>query len=367
MPTDRAYLDHNATSPLRPEARAAMLEAMELIGNPSSVHAEGRAAKAVLERARRQVAALVGAKPDQVVFTSGGTEALSTVLAGHAGPLVVSAIEHAALLEPAQARNAILAPAQSDGRADPTAYHAADGADVLRAIQLANNETGVEQDVASIAHGDGSSLTDAVQAAGKRALDMSSLGVDHLAISAHKIGGPKGVGALISSSDRSHTALLRGGGQERGGRAGTENLVGIAGFGAAAKAAERDLDAFADLAEWRDAIEAAVTKQTPDAVVVAQASPRLPNTSCIALPGISAETLVMALDLEGVAVSAGSACSSGKVTRSHVLEAMGLDDAITGSAIRVSLGWNSSKKDVDRFTTAWAAVTNRLARQQRTL
>ncbi|MEL7543676.1 MAG: cysteine desulfurase family protein [Pseudomonadota bacterium] len=362
MPADRAYLDHNATSPLRPEARAAMMEAMELVGNPSSVHSEGRAAKALMDRARRQVASLVGAKPDQVVFTSGGTEALSTIIAAHGGLLTVSALEHSALMEPARARGAHVAPASADGRVSPNAYDQNAGETSLCALQLANNETGVEQDVCGLADGASETLTDAVQVAGKRPIAVTMLGVDHLVISAHKLGGPKGVGVLVSKVPSTDRPLLLGGGQEKGARAGTENLVGIAGFGAAAEAAERDLEAFAELGAWRDEIECAVVTQTPDAVVIAQASSRLPNTSCIALPGVAAETLVMSLDLEGVAVSAGSACSSGKVTRSHVLEAMGLDDAITGSAIRVSLGWNSSKKDVDQFIRAWASVTDRLER-----
>ncbi|MEL6288973.1 MAG: cysteine desulfurase family protein [Pseudomonadota bacterium] len=374
MARDRSYLDHNATSPLRPEARAAMLEAMDLVGNPSSVHAEGRAAKAMLERARRQVASLVGAKPEQVIFTSGGTEALGMALAAHDGPIMTSAIEHDALRSPVAARpgSSAEAPASDDGIVALAAFEkvtaASDAArPILLALQAANNETGVEQPIKPLARhaaaASCASLTDAVQVAGKRPLDIHDIGVDHLALSAHKLGGPKGVGAFVSVAEIPSGSVFRGGGQERGLRAGTENLVGIAAFGAAAEAAQRDLDAFASLAAWRDELERAVMQQTPDAVIIGQSAPRLPNTSCIALPGIPAETLVMALDLEGVAVSAGSACSSGKVTRSHVLEAMGLPDEICRSAIRVSLGWNSSKKDVERFVTAWRAVTNRLMRR----
>ena len=384
MPSERSYLDHNATSPLRPEARAAMFEAMDLVGNPSSVHAEGRAAKALMERARRQVASLCGAKPEQVVFTSGGTEALCTVVWMVGVGAVWSDLEHAAVLGPlewgldpnALPENIVIhASGLVDVESFVTIAQRHYNHDALLVLQCANNETGVLQPVRELSafatKGLHRVLTDAVQVAGKSALNFSEMGVNYMVISGHKIGAPKGVGAIfrdVRSNDEakvigSEEALFRGGGQERGMRAGTENLIGIAGFGASAEAAERDLDDFAKLADWRDEIEAAVAKQTSDAVVIAQSSPRLPNTSCIALPGVPAETLVMALDLEGIAVSAGSACSSGKVTRSHVLEAMGFPDEVSGSAIRVSLGWNSSKKDVDHFMKAWATVTDRLARR----
>lgn len=366
--THRAYLDHNATSPLRPEAVEAMTAALILEGNPSSVHAEGRQARATVEAAREKLAALVGVGAGRVVFTSGGTEAnVMALSAGWMGGaararLFVSAIEHASVLRGGRftASDVELLPVGPDGVIDLNAARerfAAAGAPFMASVMLANNETGAVQPVAALAtlaHEFGGLMhTDAVQAAGKLPIDASTLGVDLMSISAHKFGGPKGAGALIVVRDGLPVvSLFNGGGQERGYRAGTENVAAIAGLGAAAETAERDLPLMARIAALRDALEAAVARMAPQAVIFAQGAARLPNTCCMAIPGTQAETLMIALDLDGVAVSAGSACSSGKVARSHVLAAMGVSDALNASAIRVSLGWNSSEAHVERFVAA---------------
>ncbi len=363
------YLDYNATAPVRPEAASAVAEALAATGNPSSVHCFGRAARKRVEDAREQVAALIGAAAAEIVFTSGGSEANALALAG-AGRrrVLVSAIEHdsalatAASLDPETPR----IPATGDGTVDLDALSRLlvrlDGAAIV-SIMLANNETGVIQPIAEIArraHEAGALLhCDAVQAAGKIAFDVRALGADLLSLSAHKCGGPQGVGALYVAGHVTLAPLLRGGGQERGRRAGTENVPGIAGFGAAAAAARRDLGAFARIAEMRDALEAAVRARANRARIAGAESPRLPNTSCIVLPGVASETQVMALDLAGVAVSAGSACSSGKVKASHVLAAMGLSAEDAGAAIRVSLGWATTPADIDRFLEAWSAMAAR--------
>lgn len=361
------YLDHNATAPVRPEAVQAMTRALETLGNPSSVHRFGRTARRGMESAREAVAALAGAEPSQVVFTSGGSEANTLALAGSGRERVlVSAGEHDSVLKAVPQAEAV--PLTSDGRVDLTALSAMlaeDERPALVSIMLANNETGVIQPVseaAALARGFGARVhCDAVQGAGRLPLDVTALGVDMLTVSAHKIGGPQGVGALIVADDGPVRTLVRGGGQERGYRAGTENLPGIVGFGAAAEAALRDLDRMAGLAAWRDRLEREVRAICPSAKIVGGDAERVANTSCIALPGLSAETQVMSLDLAGVAVSSGSACSSGKVHPSHVLQAMGLGPEITGSAIRVSLGWNSAESDIDRFLKAWSRLAERAA------
>jgi cysteine desulfurase len=365
------YLDYNATAPVRPEAAVAVAEALDLVGNPSSVHRYGRAARKRVEDAREQVAALIGAAPADVVFTSGGTEANALALAGIGRKrLLVSAIEHdsvlaaAAALDPESPR----IPASRNGVVDLEALGrllAAQGGETLVSVMLANNETGVVQpvaEVARLAHAAGALVhCDAIQAAGKISVDVKSLGVDLLSLSAHKLGGPQGVGALYIAEGVALTAALRGGGQERGRRAGTENVPGIAGFGAAAAAAKRDLAANARIGELRASLETAVLARSSRARIAGAEAPRLPNTSCIVLAGVSSETQVMALDLAGVAVSAGSACSSGKVRHSHVLAAMGLPAEEVSSAIRVSLGWASVPGDVERFVEAWSAIAARRA------
>jgi cysteine desulfurase len=364
----RAYLDYNATAPIRSAAAAAVSDALALGGNPSSVHAFGRAARARLEDARECVAALAGARPDQLIFTSGGTEANNLALAWtRGGRVLVSAGEHASVLEAAPDAERI--PLKGDGRVDLAALDELLGTPprpALVSVMLANNETGVIQPVVEAARLAGRAGVpvhcDAVQAAGKMALDISALGVQLLSLSAHKIGGPPGVGALVAADDIDLEPLLRGGGQERRRRAGTENLPGIAGFAAAAREAGDALSEFADLARLRDRIEAGIAALAPGARIFGAAAPRLANTSCVSMPGVKAETQVMALDLAGVAVSAGAACSSGKVAPSHVLAAMGAEPALADGAIRVSLGWASSAEDVEQFLAAWAELYERTRR-----
>jgi len=358
------YLDHNATTPVQPAVAAATSEALATVGNPSSVHGFGRAARARLETAREQVAALVGARPAQVVFTSGGTEANNLALTGAGrGRVLVTAIEHDSVLK-AVASETI--PVNRSGVADLGALErllAETREPALAAIMLANNETGVLQPVAEaarVAHAQGALIhCDAVQAAGKIAVDFNALGVDLMTLSAHKLGGPAGVGALVVADQVALAARQRGGGQERGRRAGTENLAGIVGFGVAAEIAAAELSAMAGLASLRDDLERRALAAMPRAFVFGREIRRLSNTSCIALPGVSSELQVMALDLAGVAVSAGSACSSGKVQPSHVLRAMGADATTAGSAIRVSLGRQSTAEDVERFLEAWCVLATR--------
>jgi cysteine desulfurase len=355
------YLDYNATTPVRPAVATAIADALATVGNPSSVHGFGRAARARLETAREQVAALVGARPAQVVFTSGGTESNNLALTGtRRERVLVSAIEHDSVLK---ATTAETIPVDGRGLVDLAALERllmGLTEPALVAVMLANNETGVIQpvaDAARIAHDHGALLhCDAVQAAGKIAIDFNALGVDLMTVSAHKLGGPAGVGALIVADRANLAAQQRGGGQERGRRAGTENLAGIVGFGVAAEIAAAELGAAAGLAELRDELERRAVAAVPGAVLFGREVARLANTSCLALPDVSSELQVMALDLAGVAVSAGSACSSGKVQPSHVLRAMGVDAATVGCAIRISLGWQSTAEDVERFLEAWCAL-----------
>lgn len=372
----RAYLDHNATAPLRPEAMAAMTAALQLAGNASSVHAEGRQARAVIEAAREQVAALVGVETARVVFTSGGTEANVVALspewfgdvdnAAGRTRLFVSGVEHPSVLRGGRfaLRDVERLPVDTDGVVDLNAARgrfAAAGVPFMASVMLANNETGAVQPVAALSElvreFGGLLHTDAVQAAGKIAVDAR--GADLMSISAHKFGGPKGAGALIVREGLPVVSLLTGGGQERGYRAGTENIAAIAGFGAASEAAARDLPLMNRLAALRDALEAAVMQIAPDAVIFAKGAERLPNTACFAVPDMRAETLLIALDLDGVAVSAGSACSSGKVVRSHVLEAMGVPSELGAAAIRVSLGWNTKEADIEYFVAVYKKFAER--------
>ena len=381
MPTRRTYLDYNATAPLRPQARAALVAALDHVGNASSVHAEGRRARATMETAREQVAALAGCLPREIVFTSGGTEANNAVLARGWDTVLLAGIEHDSVLAPARASGARLIelPVLGDGRADLTtldevlAREVQGRRRVLVSLQMANNETGVLQPVTEaveIARRHGANIhTDAVQALGKVPVDFAALGVDFMTLSAHKLGGAKGVGALMvregarpppaeGGSERwGLTPLLTGGGQELGQRAGTENVAGIAAFGAATEAVAADLVPLsARLNEYQDQIETGVFQLLEQAQIAGSQARRLPNTSCIVVPGMSAETLVIALDLEGIAVSAGAAWSSGKVKTSHVLSAMGLPPDIASSAIRVSTGWNTTQDDIDAFLAAFGKV-----------
>jgi cysteine desulfurase len=350
-----AYLDHNATSPLRPAAFDAMVEALRPGGNPSSVHRAGRVARSRVDMARRQVAALLGALPAEIVFTSGGTEANAMAIAGSGRQRVlVSAVEHDSVLKAAAKVETI--PVDAEGVVDLGALErmlAQSDQPALVSVMLANNETGVLQPIAEVvrlARQAGALVhCDAVQAAGKVRVDLHGLGVDYLSVSAHKLGGPTGVGALAMRSGAPFAPDRRGGGQESNRRAGTENVAGIAGFGAAAEAAQ-DGPAVDGL---RDRLERALLAIAPDARVFGDGAPRLGNTSCISMPGVKAETQVMALDLAGVCVSAGAACSSGKVHRSAVLAAMGVEDAVAETAIRISCGWNTDSDDIERLIAAW--------------
>jgi cysteine desulfurase len=375
MTRARTYLDWNATAPLCDAARAAMIRALDLVGNPSSVHAEGRAARAVIEDAREQVAALVGARPADVVFTSGATEANATVFAAGWDTIYLCEAEHDSVLAPAkgsQARRIIELPIERDGRAvvDAIAADVLCGSDHigrgLITLQLANNETGVLQpvaDVAAFAREHGLLVhTDAVQAPGRIAVDIEALGVDYLSISAHKLGGPKGVGALVLRDGAPLPALLMGGGQERRRRAGTENIAGIAGFGAAAVVALQNLRGIDAQRARRDRLEAAMLSLYPELTVIGAESPRLANTSCIAFSGKAAETFVIKYDLAGVSLSAGSACSSGKVGTSHVLRAMGIPPDVARSAIRISLGPTTTDDDIAAFLAASATILRSAAK-----
>jgi cysteine desulfurase len=387
---DRVYLDWNATAALRPEARAAMDAALDCIGNPSSVHGEGRAARRIIEKARAKVAALVGADPSQVTFTSGGTEANMLALApaietpDHKGSrdwLLISPIEHTSVRTggrfPKDAVEEIAA--TPDGQVDLAdlerriAALMGKGRRVLVSIMLANNETGVIQPIsaaASIVHAAGGLLhVDAVQAAGRIPCDINVLGADLLTLSAHKIGGPKGAGALARRDQALHVApLVTGGGQERGLRAGTENVAAIAGFGEAAAAATRALQNDGVRMEaLRQRLESGIRAVSPEAIIFGAKADRVPNTTLFAMPGVKAETAVIAFDLEGIAVSSGAACSSGKVQASHVLAAMGVSPDLASAGVRVSLGWSTTEADIDRFLTAWITVARALLKGTRVI
>ena len=356
-------LDANATEPLRPEARAAVLAALDLPGNPSSVHAEGRAARRLLEDARGAIAARFGTRAQDIVFTAGGTEANALAIHGlSAGRRVlVGATEHPAVLSAAPGATRL--PVHADGTIDLDALEAAlaAGGPALVCLMAANNETGVLHPIeaaAALCRHHGALLhVDAVQAAGRTPLPP---GADSLALSAHKLGGPKGAGAVLLRPGLDLAPLIAGGGQERGRRGGTEPLPAIAGFAAAARAATDQ--AAARLAPIRDAIEAAIATIAPEARFPGQGAPRLPNTSAILLPGVAAETQVIALDLAGVRVSAGAACSSGKVGASHVLAAMGYGNE-AGCTIRVSLPWNTPEDAAARFVVVWAAMRETASRR----
>ncbi|GAW35081.1 cysteine desulfurase [Roseovarius sp. A-2] len=334
---DRVYLDYNATAPLRTEARAAMIAAMDLLGNPSSVHAEGRAAKGLVERARAQVAAAFGAEGADVIFTSGATEGAALACAGRG--LSGAMIEHDAvgawvsedLAVDAAGRVTVVDPAHS-------------------VLQLANSETGVVQDLP-----EGLAVSDVTQGFGKLPVAFNWSGAEMALVSAHKLGGPKGVGALIIRRGTDLAAQIKGGGQEMGRRAGTENVIGIAGFGAAAEAAACDLAAgvWGRVEKLRNILESTIAATANETIFVGKAASRLPNTSCFITPGWKGETQVMAMDLAGFAISAGSACSSGKVRASRVLRAMGYDDAHASCAIRVSLGPDVTEDEIMRFAESW--------------
>ena len=339
----RVYLDWNATTPLRAEARAAMIAAMDVVGNPSSVHAEGRAAKSLMENARGQIAAALGADGADIVFTSGATEAAALACAGRT--LHCADIEHEAVSAwcvpdlgvNAAGQVAVVEPAQS-------------------ALQLANSETGIVQTLP-----EGLAVSDLTQAFGKLPLAFNWMGCDMGLVSAHKLGGPKGVGALILRRGLDVAAQLKGGGQEMGRRAGTENLIGIAGFAAAAEAAARDLadGVWERVSGIRNILESALSAEANETISVGKGGARLPNTICLVTPGWKGETQVMQMDLAGFAVSAGSACSSGKVRASRVLRAMGFDEGAAACALRISLGPETTEEQVLRFADAWTAQLRR--------
>lgn len=371
------YADYNATAPVRPEAKAAMMAALEVGANPSSVHGPGRAARKLLETARAQVALAIGSRAQDLIFTSGGTEANALALNGVVAQLegkctlLVSAIEHEAVIKNAGYAGVPVETAYvtADGVLDLDWLrerlarwdHGQDGMPLL-ALMMANNETGVIQPVAEAAalvrEAGGLTHCDAVQGLGKVMVNVNLLGVDYLALSAHKVGGPQGVGALWVRSGAPLKPVLFGGGQERSLRSGTENLSGIAGFGAATKAAIRDMPKLHALASLRDAMEVKLVQQA-GVTVFGKGVDRLPQTSNFAIAGFRAETQVMAMDLAGVAVSSGSACSSGKVKRSLVLSAMGVSDDLSESAIRVSFGWDSNPEDFDAVAEAWLIAAKR--------
>jgi cysteine desulfurase len=383
--SDRSYFDWNATAPLRPQARRAVEEALALSGNPSSVHAEGRAARRVVEDARQQVAAQVGARASDVFFTSSGTEANMLALspaweiAEDKRPrdrLLISAIEHASVRTGGRfAREAVAdIPVNAVGRVDLAALAeaVAKSKRSLVSLMLANNETGVIQPIAAaaaIVHEAGGILhVDAVQGVGRIACDIGVLGADLLTLSAHKIGGLKGTGALVRANEDLHLAdpLIRGGGQERGLRAGTENVAGIAAFGAAATAARQQGEAEAKrMLALRNLLETGLQSIAPRTVIFGHEAERLPNTTLFAVEGMKAETAVIAFDLEGIAVSSGAACSSGKVQPSHVLAAMGVSPALLRGAVRLSLGWETTETDVERLLNAWRKLATALSKGQR--
>lgn len=378
MAIERIYMDWNATAPLLEEARAAMMAALMLPGNPSSVHSEGRAARSLVEKSRRQVAALVGGAAQNAVFTSCATEAANMVLSprykmGRSvlpfGKLYVSAIEHPAVRLGGRFDSVVEIPVMPSGIIDLAALevllaaHAPEHGLPMVAVMLANNETGVIQpvtDVAALVHAKGGVLVvDAVQAAGRIAVDIEALDADFLMISAHKLGGPKGVGALIARGEMlMPEPLVRGGGQEKGHRGGTENLSAIAGFGAAAEYATNDLiNRNLEITALRDQMEAGMRKAASDVVIHGEAAGRIGNTTFFTLPGLKAETGQIAFDLEGVALSAGAACSSGKVGQSHVLTAMGLDAGVGG--LRISIGPTTTQADIEKVVAVFAKIAAR--------
>lgn len=378
---DRVYLDWNATTPLRSEAKQAMAAAWDMAGNPSSVHAEGRQARRLVEHARAAVASAIGARPQDVVFTSGGTEANALALTPGArrgaGPpvqrLLVSAIEHPSVLSGGRFSPETIATIGVTGAGvvdvERLRELLADGPAALVSVMAANNETGAIQptrEVADIVHEAGGLLhVDAIQAFGKIPFDVRSMRADLVTLSAHKVGGPKGVGALVLSEDMRVESLLRGGGQEFGRRAGTENVAGIAAFGSATAAA---MAALATDAERSGLLRQRLEKglmQTPGMIVFSTGTPRLPNTTLFTVPGLKAETAVIGFDLAGIAVSSGSACSSGKVQASHVLTAMGVGSDLAQGAVRLSLGWSTSEAEIDLALQAWRKLADALLKGRR--
>ena len=379
MNQERTYLDYNATAPVWPEVVDVVAQTLRAGGNASSVHQEGRAARAIIETSRETVARLAGADAREVIFTGGGSEANNQAINGLVAAnsidrLLVSSIEHPSVLDAAAHSGVDVHRLEVDNSGvvpveDLAAALDAGPAKTLVSVMLANNETGAIQPIEEIAkavHERGALLhVDAIQAAGKIAVEFSALGADAMTLSAHKIGGPHGVGALIVRDGLPVEPIIRGGGQELGRRAGTENLAGIAGFAAAAETVLKRLDAMAGHGSMRDAFEKTLRTHADDAVVFAHDVPRLPNTSCFSAAGLNAETMVIALDLAGFSVSSGSACSSGKVARSHVLAAMGVDDDLSRGAIRISFGWDAKPADLEAFLAQWKKIYERSSERRK--
>ncbi len=388
MAVERTYLDYNASAPLLPEARDAVLAALDQSANASSVHSNGREARAIVERARKQVSELVGAKADQVIFTSGATEAaqlaLSPILRAPSGDILLdhlyfSAIEHPCILNGGRFDEfqRTIMPVTTEGVLDLAAFaevlaNRSSDAPFLVALMLANNETGIIQPVKQLARlvhsAGGYLLVDAVQAVGRIPIDIADLGADFLILSSHKIGGPQGAGALVlRDKNLKPKPLILGGGQEFQLRAGTENVAAIAGFGASALLCTGQLDHMQEIVYVRDRFEdqlksalEPVGNRFGPLTIVGEGVERLANTTCFSVAGINAETALISLDLDGISVSSGSACSSGRVEISHVLMAMGLDKDIARAAIRVSMGWNSTSADTEKFLEAWSSYLRRL-------
>lgn len=365
MTSNEVYLDYNATAPLRKEAMDLMVALMTTPHNASSVHSFGRDGRLAIEKARSQIATLVGAPANQVIFNSGATEANNTVIRHFSDqPVYVSAIEHSATLEAGENLKHI--PVNASGIVDLNALDAqlSAGKAALVSVMMVNNETGVIQPIAEISkiakrHG---ALVhcDAVQAIGRIPVNITELGIDFMSLSSHKIGGPQGVGALVLGLCGITPTLIYGGGQEKGARAGTENVAGIAGFGVAAELAAKDIERYKNLEAIRDELEEELLKISPEIIIHGKDTSRVAGTTMFSLPGAKSETLMMALDLDGIAVSNGSACSSGTVKPSHVLKAMGASESLTNSAIRVSMGWSTNQSDAERFIESWSRVYDRV-------
>lgn len=369
--TTPIYMDYNATAPIRESVIEMVNLAMRTSGNPSSVHTAGRNARRLVEEARTKMAALGGCRSRDVTFCSGGTEASNAVIRGvGAASIIVSAVEHDCGLAAAKLSGVPSYSLKVDNDGVVDLQHLRQllekaPAPALVSVMLANNETGVIQplrEVSDIAHEYGARVhTDAVQAAGKIMLYFNALGADYLTLSSHKIGGPQGVGAIVTSPTAPLAPLVAGGGQELGRRSGTENVAGIAGFGVAALEAMDELGDVKRIGEMRDAFEAAVSKHANNAYLIGQGATRTSNTSCVAMPGVKGETQVMHFDLNGICVSSGSACSSGKVKVSHVLSAMGYDDDTASASIRVSMGRMTTESDVEALINAWKRLYDRTA------
>ncbi len=358
------YLDYNATAPVRPEVIDFVASSMALVGNPSSVHGAGRKARNLVEKAREQVAALVGARARDVIFTSGGTEANNQALGFMSGHKhFVSSIEHDSLLK-SSAETQLLS-VDGNGVIDLKQMESClkDSQPAFVSVMAANNETGIVQPIKSIAdlvhEHSGFLHCDAVQAAGKMPFDKQTLGIDLLSLSSHKLGGPQGVGALILGPGIDCPSFLTGGGQERSRRSGTENVAGIAGFGLATEIAKTSLDEFQQLRTLQNKLETGLKQLSNSVTVFSENVERTVNTTCFSWPELSADKLLIQFDLASIAVSSGSACSSGKVKSSHVLKAMGVDDCLAGSAIRVSLGWNTRPEEIDYFLQVFEKIVKR--------